>query len=272
MTSADSNPLIGQLPFLGVTTWRLLVNAPLSGAANMAIDEVLMHRAAESGEGVFRIYHWNQPTLSLGRHQRAREAFDPQRADSLGVHLVRRMTGGRALLHWHEVTYSVTAPIGGEPLHESYAAINALLLDALGVLGVDAQIAPRSGRMPPPGSAPCFELPAEGEILVGAHKLVGSAQLRDSRSMLQHGSVLIADDQALVGRVSPKPVTLVAPAATLAQALGRVPTFEEVAAALQHAFVHRLQAPPASLEMDAIASAVEPLIAKYDSDSWNWSR
>src|SRR5512143_892598 len=100
--------------FLGTRVWRHSVNAALSGAENMAIDEALMHRAAESGEGVFRIYRWREPTLSLGRHQRARDAYDPDKAASLGVALVRRMTGGRALLHWREVTYSVTAPIGPE--------------------------------------------------------------------------------------------------------------------------------------------------------------
>lgn len=266
------NPPSTGLPFLGVSNWRVLVNAPLSGALNMAIDEALMRRAAQSGEGVFRIYRWSNPTLTLGRHQRAREAFDPQLAAPLDVRLVRRMTGGRALLHWREVTYSVTAPLGAEPLRETYTAINELLITALALLGVVATVAPRSGRMPPPGGAPCFELPAEGEILVGAHKLVGSAQLRDSESMLQHGSILIADDQGLVGQVSPRPVVQMSPAATLTQALGREPVFEEVAAALQRALTQRLPHPPQLFDVTSIMSIAEPLVAKYESDAWNWSR
>src|SRR5689334_6142775 len=89
--------------------WRLFRTPALSGVANMAIDHALMARARRTGERVLRVYTWSAPTLSLGRHQSARGRIDPKVIEAHGVSLVRRPTGGRALLHHREVTYSVTA-------------------------------------------------------------------------------------------------------------------------------------------------------------------
>src|SRR5574338_791147 len=110
--------------------WRLLLTPPLGGVENMALDEARMERARSSRETVFRVYSWTQPTLSFGRNQTARGAYSPERADERGVAVVRRLTGGRALLHHREVTYSVTAPLVlGASLRESYGRINRLLVD-----------------------------------------------------------------------------------------------------------------------------------------------
>src|SRR5690606_30993428 len=117
-------PLTVALP----ARWRLLVDPAGDGATNMAVDHALLDRAARSGEAVFRIYGWAQPTLSLGMHEKAR--LDPDAAAARGIAVVRRPTGGRALLHHREVTYSVTAPAHDDSLRASYAAINAILLDA----------------------------------------------------------------------------------------------------------------------------------------------
>ncbi|OYV73430.1 MAG: hypothetical protein B7Z72_02540 [Gemmatimonadetes bacterium 21-71-4] len=97
-------------PGPGAVRWRSLVSPPLPGVVNMAWDQALMARARRTGEAVLRVYAWAGPTLSLGRNQRARGAYDLGRAAARGVAIVRRPTGGRALLHHHEVTYSVTAP------------------------------------------------------------------------------------------------------------------------------------------------------------------
>lgn len=237
----------------------------------MAIDEALLVRAAAAGEGVLRIYRWIAPTLSLGRHQTARDAFDRDKALSLGVSLVRRITGGRALLHWREVTYSVTAPLGAEALFESYAAINHLLLAALNDLGVSAAVAHRSGRLPVPASAPCFELPAEGEILFDGRKLVGSAQYRSERALLQHGSILIADDQALVSQLAVRSVGVAAAAATLTEGLGREPAFDEVSSALERALV-ATGATVTPFHMDELRQDVPRLAERYASDAWTWER
>ena len=90
--------------------WHLLLTPPLPGVDNMAIDDALMARARRTGEGVVRVYSWAEPTLSLGRNQWTAGVYSAERAHAVGVGVVRRATGGRALLHSREITYSVTAP------------------------------------------------------------------------------------------------------------------------------------------------------------------
>src|SRR5688572_11833344 len=112
--------------------WNVLLSPPLPGPDNMALDEALMARASHTGEGVLRVYGWSQPSLSFGRNQAAVGLYDLEAAERAGVGFVRRLTGGRALLHHREVTYSVTAPAGtGGSTRESYQWINRLLIDGL---------------------------------------------------------------------------------------------------------------------------------------------
>src|SRR5690349_12913446 len=213
--------------------WSLLHTPPFRGAENMALDEALLERARVSGEAVFRVYTWTAPTLSFGRNQTALGVYDARLAAERGVEVVRRPTGGRALLHHREITYSVTAPLAiGASLRESYGRINRLLVAGLRHLGVAVEVAVPRERSAAPSAAPCFERPAEGELVIGERKLVGSAQWRDEGAMLQHGSILVGDDQAMVAELSGNVVSPPAPAATLSAALGRTPEAEEVADAL----------------------------------------
>src|SRR3954471_182370 len=116
--------------------WRLLLSPPLGGPENMALDEALMARARRSGETVLRVYGWSSPTLSLGRNQRARGIYLADELERRGIGVVRRPTGGRALLHHREITYSVTAPCAHDGgLVAEYRRINLLLGSALGALG-----------------------------------------------------------------------------------------------------------------------------------------
>src|SRR5687768_14706976 len=92
--------------------WRVLLTPPLPGADNMALDEALLERARDSGEAVARVYTWSRPTLSLGRNQTAAGRYDLALAAALGIDVVRRPTGGRAVLHHRELTYAVAAPTG----------------------------------------------------------------------------------------------------------------------------------------------------------------
>src|SRR3954468_9964962 len=105
--------------------WRLLMVPPRVGAENMARDSALQARAAHTGETVFSVYSWSRPTLSFGRNQPARGQYDLKKIRAAGIDVVRRPTGGRAILHHREVTYSVTAPVDGEgSLRETYTRIN----------------------------------------------------------------------------------------------------------------------------------------------------
>lgn len=259
------------------TRWRLLLSPADDGARNMAIDHALLERAARTDEAVFRIYGWTRPTLSLGMHEKAR--LEPDAATGRGVDVVRRPTGGRALLHHREVTYSVSAPAQDASLRESYAAINAMLLDALRRLGVPAQKAERRGRPLAPDGAACFAEPNVGELVVEGRKLVGSAQRRDEHSFLQHGSILLADDQPLVADLrgtAPPP-----PAATLTQALAREVTFDEVRDALADALRATVgtasadgasPAPVDLLDPDEIRADVERHLTIYRDPRWTYRR
>lgn len=257
--------------------WRLFVSGVADGVTNMATDAALMAEARRSGAATLRLYGWDRPTLSLGRHERARDLFTPAALAHAGVGVVRRPTGGRALLHHREVTYSVTAP-DTLPLGESYAAINRLLLDALGRLGVAATPAAPAGRPLRPEGAACFAEPAAGELVVSGAKLVGSAQLREDGALLQHGSILLADDQPMIARLRTAAAPAAAPtvpAATLEQVLGRAVTPEEVTRALTAALTDALAVTESPLEPLAPAllrDDLARLVIAFADPEWTWRR
>jgi len=264
VSSSSRGPLTG--------TWRMFVTPARSGAANMAMDHALMERARRTGERVLRVYTWSSPTLSLGRHQAARGRIDAGVARSLGVSLVRRPTGGRALLHYREVTYSVTAALSREDsVRNWYASINEILLSALRALGVKAQMAIVAGRTPLPGLASCFVRADEGEITVDGRKLVGSALLRRDGALLQHGSILLDDDQNLLAQLLPEGEMPPSPAGTLRQALTEVPSVGTVAESLFTALREAGSVQASPLEHDsrlqAEADDAEP---SYAGEEWTF--
>jgi len=261
-------------PAAAPAPWRLLVTPPAGGAENMALDEALMSRARDDGAAILRVYAWREPTLSLGRNQTARGRYDLRAAAARGVRFVRRPTGGRALLHHHEITYSVTAPerlLGA--LGESYARINRLLVGALARLGVPATVAAAAGPAPRPGIAPCFAEPVAGEIVAGGRKLVGSAQWRDRGALLQHGAILVEDDQPLASALLREPAAPPPAPATLRALLGRAPRAEEVAAAMAAALEASEGSAPRVMEVDdALGAAARALTGRYLSEEWTWRR
>ena len=237
----------------------------------MALDEALMAHAGRAGDAVFRVYAWSRPTLSLGRNQRARGDYDLDAARDLGVAFVRRPTGGRALLHQHEVTYSVTMPAqSASDADDAYAFINDVLLGGVNALGVPAKRATETASIPP-GLRPCFDAPSEHEIVVGARKLVGSAQWRRGGALLQHGSILVRDDQGMIARLMKSPITPPA-AATLADALGRDPTESEVADVLRASLERVVHGAVAEFDASQVADAAAALRSRYSDDTWTWRR
>ena len=253
---------------------RLLVSPAADGATNMAIDEALLRRSQRSGETLLRVYGWTAPTVSLGRNQPASGCYDLGRARERGVGFVRRPTGGRAILHHREITYSVAAPVSVlGSLRESYRAINRLLLEALRSLGVEAGEAEWSSRAPAPSLAPCFDLPVAGELVVDGRKLVGSAQVRDGNALLQHGSILVDDDQYLLAELVAS-VDVVTPAATLHALTGRKVTIEEFAGALARAVGAVDGSEPRPLELDdSLLDDVRSLVrTRYAVADWTWRR
>jgi lipoate-protein ligase A len=254
--------------------WRLLVTPPAGGAENMALDEALMDRARQTGEWALRVYSWSTPTISLGRNQTARGRYDLRRFRELGLDVVRRPTGGRAILHNREITYSVTAPVrDAGDLRESYERINRLLLSALHSIGVLASVAARATRSATPGIAPCFDEPAAGELTLGGRKLAGSAQWRSGDALLQHGSILIADDQSLLATLALDGAGEIRAPATLSDALGSAPDASVVGAALADAVRNLEDANARELTIDdELRARASTLVVRYVDDAWTWRR
>jgi lipoate-protein ligase A len=243
----------------------------------MARDTALQARAAQTGETVFSIYTWLRPTLSFGRHQPAVHIYDRDKIRDAHVDVVRRPTGGRTILHDREVTYSVTAPVNdAAPLRVAYARINRILMQGLASLGVASELASPAGRSERPNARPCFETPGEGELIARGKKLVGSAQWRSDGALLQHGSILVEDDQSSIpffaasradisGGVVPEPATLNA-------LLGRSPGAAEVGVAMFDAVRAIEDADASEMDEDEIRDAALRNVALFLDEEWTWQR
>ena len=253
--------------------WRTLLTPPATGVANMALDEALMERAGETGEWVCRVYAWSEPTVSFGRNQAAIRHYDRARIEGRGLAVVRRPTGGRAILHHREVTYSVVGPAadaGG--LHESYVLINRLLVDALRSLGIDVSVAGSRVQAMQPGPIPCFDHPSSGELVAGGRKLVGSAQWRSEKALLQHGSILIDDDQGQLTTLLNHPLAEPPPAATLRDLLGTPPSLPEVANAIFSAVATDDPDATALVPDQQLLDAQSRLEQQFADPAWTWRR
>ncbi len=250
--------------------WRLILDGAQAGARNMAVDHALATEL-EPDTGVLRLYRWDRPTLSFGRNEPARGLYDPRLAQERKVGLVRRPTGGRAVLHHEELTYGVVLGVGAlGGLKDTYHRINEALVDAMVALGVPAALAAPTGSPLAPDAGPCFDVPAEGEVVVRGRKLVGSAQVRIGRSVLQHGSIILDGDQGLIAELGgPRP----APPATLAGLLGTVPERTRLDEAMHAAFSARMGG---SWERSGLTTAereaVETHEKKYLDPEWTWRR
>ncbi len=258
--------------------WRLLDTGARDGAWNMACDSALMDRARRTGESVFRVYAWSRPTLSFGRHESAHTRYDPAAIAAAGVDVLRRPTGGRALMHDREVTYSVTAPIDhAESLTASVARINQWLLRSLRRLGVPAIEAEEPRSMRPEGAA-CFALPSSGELTLHGRKIVGSAQVRRDGALLQHGSILLDDDQARIAGFAVGPFLPPVPAASLRGTLGPHVYYDTVRDILLDVVASEVSTRPAA---ELALSPDDPVLsdgtfgtwlAQYGDAAWTWRR
>lgn len=182
---------------------RLLIDSPADGSWNMAVDQALVESAAQSGEMVLRFYQWAEPTLSLGYFQP--RAAGAERPLIRQMAVVRRASGGGAILHDRELTYSLAVPVdfcfaqgaGTSDAASLYRAAHESLIEALAELGITAALCTN----PRPFAAQaarflCFERRCDGDVLLQGTKIAGSAQRRYRRAVLQHGSVLLAASTA----------------------------------------------------------------------------
>lgn len=171
--------------------WRLIDTEPMSGSRNMAFDEAIL-RTAPPGSVTLRTYSWNPPCLSLGCFQKYSEV-NILKTKELGFDVIRRPTGGRAVLHDKELTYSIVAkpphPILEQKVLDSYYFLCQGIVMGLNCLGVNAKL--KKSEDKELSTPSCFAAPTFNDIEADGKKLVGSAQMRNSDGMLQHGSILI---------------------------------------------------------------------------------
>lgn len=207
-------------------TWRLLETGDGPGDWNMAVDEAMLeaHRLGLVPP-TLRLYRWARPTLSLGYAQRL-EGLDVAALRAAGVELVRRPTGGRAVLHAGDQTYAVVTSGLPAGVSASYRVIAAALVDGLTRCGLAPAIVPGATR--PGRSAACFASSTRADLVVDGRKVVGSAQLRRDGAVLQHGTIYLERPAALAARLLPDERDV----ADLASLSGAVPSAEAVRAAL----------------------------------------
>ena len=183
--------------------WDLIIDGPLDGISNMAIDAGLLDEVGESDspKTIVRFYQWRQPTISLGRNQKIESAVDQDYCKQHGIDVVHRPTGGRAVLHDDELTYAVISNDDlcfGNSIYANYKRVSEALRDGLQRVGVPAVLAPETRKLPAMRNGsdpPCFISPSRYELTVDGRKIVGSAQRRVKNTFLQHGSMPISCDR-----------------------------------------------------------------------------
>lgn len=254
----------------------------------MAVDEQLV-RSVGTGASLptIRVFGWRPPGVSFGYAQKIAREVDLQAAKDRGIDIVRRPTGGRAVLHWNELTYSVVCPanhptLGGN-ITDVYRAISTCLVAGLHHLGIDARLEPGRSPVPSPRgkdlTSPCFSSTSQYEITLDGRKLVGSAQRRMGDVVLQHGSLLIGPEHKQVVDLMPAgrqrlidayAEQLETHTISLHEA-GHPLTFEDVTGGMRSGFETTLNADltETPLTADEISEIERLVEAKYGTADWN---
>ena len=194
--------------------WRLIEDAPQSGVFNMAADQVLLERFCPGDSPILRLYAWERSTLSIGRNERIDSELDPQRCAELGIPIVRRSTGGKAVLHGSDLTYAVVggvlAPEFAGGVLDNYRFLAQGFFRFFEKLGLRPELQANSRKSTE--THVCFADPSAYEILAEGRKLIGSAQRvrtvrnkddSNERVFLQHGSIPLADPSKTLAALFP---------------------------------------------------------------------
>ncbi|AFS70006.1 MULTISPECIES: lipoate--protein ligase family protein [Exiguobacterium] len=275
-----------------IREWQVLTTERLEPALNMAIDEALIGFVGRGEVApTLRFYSWEPRGLSVGHFQRAVKDIDRERIEQLGIPIVRRMTGGRAVLHADELTYSIVIPETSEGLPktviESYRMLTEGVRKGYHHLGIPVEFSvpmteQEKEELRKPKSAVCFDAASYYELAVGKRKVAGSAQVRHQGVVLQHGSVplsvdegelfdcFVYEDETIRERMKAR---FAGKAVALNELAGRTVSFEEVRVAFLKGFEEALQLTFTPLEFTEHQwQEIERLAAKYRSEEWNWKR
>lgn len=266
--------------------WRVIYNEPHTGAENMAIDQAIMEAVGRGDElPTLRFYSWTPACLSLGYAQKFTDV-DMARLAHLGWDIVRRPTGGKAILHIDELTYSVTLPEDNPVVQggviASYRRLSSALLGGLEKLAVPADITSREDAGRATGAV-CFEVPSDYEVTANGHKLIGSAQVRRQQTVLQHGTLPLYGDVSRICDVlvydneDDRQVAhqhVIERATTVERAVGHRIEWQAVAEALHESFAETfdLELVVSELSDNEIHRAQELIDTVYASDDWTLKR
>lgn len=260
-------------------TWLLITDkAPLRGSLNMAVDEYLFARARKGDETFLRFYRWEKPTASLSYGQEAARAVNLDFCCAKGIDVIRRMTGGKVVLHLRELTYSLASSdteTFTPTLQDSYQLISLALIKGLILMGLSARLAPVSPPAYVRGAMPCFAFPARGEVEIAGRKIIGSAQKRTGASFLQHGSVPLDKDETLLKAVTRFDAEDTGISMTsLSEALGRPVAFDWAVSRFSLGFskFFTVKLEPLSLDEKAWQEIAGIEAERYGNHAWSIKR
>ncbi|SEQ19543.1 lipoate-protein ligase A [Piscibacillus halophilus] len=267
--------------------WYFINTGTNDAAYNMAFDECLLRWHSEGKiPPVLRFYTWTPAAMSVGYFQKVEGKIHTENIKHHGFDFVRRLTGGRAVLHDHELTYSVVVsedhPEMPKTVTEAYRVITKGLLEGYRNLGIDADMAVPEGKLQQTGSAVCFDEPSWYELVIGGKKAAGSAQTRKQGVILQHGSVPISMDDDVLFDLFAFPNEKVRDrskekfkekATSMEEYLGRELSLEEVEDAFYQGFEKGLDIELVPFELTDEQKQEVKMLAKekYESDEWNFS-
>jgi lipoyl(octanoyl) transferase len=272
--------------------WRLLDSGPADAFTNMAVDEAILESyAATGGLPTVRFYTWSPPAVSLGYGQPVASDIDQLQCQALGIDIVRRPTGGRAVLHDHEVTYSIVIraddPRVAPGVLAAYLMVSQALIRGLSFLGIAAELLPLRRGIPASAEAvnpACFATPSSYEVAVGGRKIIGSAQRRLQGVIMQHGSIPISWDLDKMGAVFGRSPSGNRPAASemayhtsmtsLQEAGGRAYEYGEVVSALTRGITETwgVELIPGELTVAERRLGTHLRGTKYHTASWTLHR
>jgi lipoate-protein ligase A len=258
-----------------MSQWFLLSDEnPLPAALNMARDEYLFKLCHEKKIGFLRLYAWRKPTFSFGVSQRLTRAIDIDFVQQNKFSYVRRITGGKTVLHDDEVTYAVASSEDifhrDNDLYRSYMLISTVLMNAFRAMGVDAYLSKGSPSHLSKSNHPCFSFPTPHELEIDGKKIVGSAQKRDNQALLQHGSIPVSMNyERYAAGTNSRPGIIKKSMTTLSEVSQKGK--EDLRQALIASFEDFIRRPLEVFQFEPTdQEAIAEIEEKYKSTAWNY--
>jgi lipoate-protein ligase A len=268
-------------------TWRLLNYRPCSAFENMAIDEAMFRETIKNKKPpTLRFFGWRPAAVSIGYFQELKNEINFNQCRRSGVNIVRRMTGGKAVYHSDEITYSLTAgsseTLFPDDIVGTYKIISLCLARGLSLLGIEAHLAKAGITATGKGSdlaSSCFSVPSGNELLVDGRKICGSAQTRTHGGFLQHGSLLMTFDPVetaaliLTSQAPEQSEKLRCSVTAVNEVIPSPVSAETLCSVLQKGFIDELGIDLSEEPLTPAEKALSgQLVKKYESDAWNWER